>query len=498
VQLALKFRNMLPNVVREELDNLVATIVAFWSVEHNADGTHKDIHANSITINGKPITGDTPPINLPLIAKGDLLTRNDTDNVRLPVGSIGRVLTADPSADEGLSWQILTAALAQSFVTVNAEASLANHRRLVAGNNVALSTATPGQLIISASGGGGTGGGMNLDYLGDFAPGPVYNDGDIVIGADGIAYMCVVDGTTTPPEPWPGTGVAVNATVDASYWVVSGHAALTNERVMSALANGYVKSTGGEPSTVAVIPVAEGGTGATTASAARTNLGVGTVGPVNLSGDASTYLNGSGAWSTPQGVPSGSIIFFTTPCPPGYTRMSAWDGRYVRMGPSHATGGAASHSHGVGSYAMPSHTHPVGTLAVGSHSHSSGTLAVASHSHPNAGGTNAVADHVHAFSGTTGGESNGSAVMDAGGGMNCVRAPHTHTYGGNTVGSGGHSHTLTGSTGTTAPDVAGNTGTATATVTGVSGATGPTAITGASDAQANAPLFVDFYACQKD
>ena len=46
-------------------------------------------------------------------------------------------------------------------------------------------------------------------------------DGDIVLAADGIAYMCVVDGTTTPPEPWPGANVAINATVDASYWVVN-------------------------------------------------------------------------------------------------------------------------------------------------------------------------------------------------------------------------------------------------------------------------------------
>ena len=38
---------------------------------------------------------------------------------------------------------------------------------------------------------------MNLDYLGNYVAGPVYNDGDIVVAADGIAYMCVVDGTTT-------------------------------------------------------------------------------------------------------------------------------------------------------------------------------------------------------------------------------------------------------------------------------------------------------------
>lgn len=57
-------------------------------------------------------------------------------------------------------------------------------------------------IIIQSSGTGGGG----LAYLGDYAP-ATYKDGDIVVAEDGIAYMCVVDGTTTPPEPWPGTGI---------------------------------------------------------------------------------------------------------------------------------------------------------------------------------------------------------------------------------------------------------------------------------------------------
>jgi len=311
--------------------------------------------------------------------------------------------------------------------------------------------------------------------------------------------MCVVDGTTAPPTPWPGVGIAINAAVDASYWVVSPHSTLTNERVLSALANGYVKSTAGEPSTVAVIPITDGGTGASDATNARTNLGIGTVGPINLNGNANTYLNGAGGWTAPPtGVPSGSIIFFTTPCPVGYTRVAAWDGRYVRMGPSHTTGGVGSHSHGVGSYASPAHAHAVGSYAVGSHLHSSGTLAVASHSHSIAGSTNNPGDHTHSFSDTSGGESAGSFSADAGGGGLVARAPHTHAVGGVTAGGGNHTHTLSGTSGTAAPDVAGNTGSATASITGTSGSTGPTAITGASDAQANNPLYVDFYACQKD
>jgi hypothetical protein len=458
VQIIQKWRLELPRLVTEEFENIIATIRAYWGIEHKDDGTHGDIHADSITIGGVPIT---------------------------------------PGAGGGPS--------TQTFLTANTEPTLPNHRKLAAGANVALDISTPGWMVISAAG-GGTGGGMNLDYLGDFAPGPVYNDGDIVIGADGIAYMCVVDGTTTPPEPWPGVGVAVNATVDASYWVVNPHAALTNERVMSSLANGYVKSTGGEPSTVAIIPVAEGGTGASTPTNARINLGVGTVGPVNLNGNAATFLNGTGAWTTPPqaaGVPSGSIIFFTTPCPPGYTRVAAWDGRYVRMGPSHTTGGAASHSHGPGTYAPAAHTHTDGTYSVANHQHGAGSLVVASHNHGNvaiSGNTGNAGDHAHSYSGTTGGESNGSSVMDAGGGMNCVRAPHTHAFAGSTSTAGDHNHSFSGSgaTGSASPDVNGNTGSSTADVVGVSGPASVLDMTGTSDARANDPLYVDFFACQKD
>jgi hypothetical protein len=46
--------------------------------------------------------------------------------------------------------------------------------------------------------------------------------------------------------------------------------------------------------------------------------------------------------------------------------------------------------------------------------------------------------------------------------------------------------------------VAGDTGTNTAAVTGVSASTGPLGVTGSSDVQSNLPLYIDFYACQKD
>jgi hypothetical protein len=182
--------------------------------------------------------------------------------------------------------------------------------------------------VAGAAPSGSGGGGADLDYLGTYQPPVTYNDGDIVIGPDNIAYMCVVDGTTTPPEPWPGVGMAsavgppgpigpqgiqgvpgptgpqgpqgipgpqgpqgvhgTDAAVDAAYWVVAAHGVLTNERAMNTLANGYVKSNGGEPSTIPVIPVAEGGTGSTFPQGARTNLGLGTMSTQNADNVAIT------------------------------------------------------------------------------------------------------------------------------------------------------------------------------------------------------------------
>ena len=40
----------------------------------------------------------------PATTKGDLIVDNGTNNVRLPVGTNGYVLTADSTATEGLKW----------------------------------------------------------------------------------------------------------------------------------------------------------------------------------------------------------------------------------------------------------------------------------------------------------------------------------------------------------------------------------------------------------
>jgi hypothetical protein len=50
--------------------------------------------------------------------------------------------------------------------------------------------------------------GADLVYNGAYVPATSYEDGDIVVGADNIAYICVTP-TSTPPEAWPGGPVAV-------------------------------------------------------------------------------------------------------------------------------------------------------------------------------------------------------------------------------------------------------------------------------------------------
>src|SRR5262245_28952192 len=111
-------------------------------------------------------------------------------------------------------------------------------------------------------------------------PGPAGPQG--IQGPTGPTGPAGPQGNPGPQGPQGVQGVpGTSAGLDATYWVASAHSALTNEKDLSALANGYVKSTAGAPSTVATIPVSDGGTGANNAGTARTNLGLGTMSTQN-------------------------------------------------------------------------------------------------------------------------------------------------------------------------------------------------------------------------
>jgi hypothetical protein len=229
--------------------------------------------------------------------------------------------------------------------------------------------------------------------------------------------------------------------------MVSNHPTLVSERALNLLANGYVKSIWGEPSTVAVIPVSEGGTGATDTGTARANLGLGNVSTANYNGSSAYYLRGDGVWATiPDQIPQNMLAMFWTGCPAGWARAPWWDGYFFRSAAAY-TGtplGATNHYHGAGALAIPAHGHAAAGLTLPDHGHG-GWVTIA-------GSTNHTGDHVHYFdknfSGETSVNVNGDMDVDAGNSGKMARGPHTHNFQGRVDGDtdtrGGHSHSVSG------------------------------------------------------
>jgi hypothetical protein len=113
-------------------------------------------------------------------------------------------LIVHPHEDPATGGQLTEDALALSDVLTN-DATAGRHGFVPKlSGDVGSFLNGAGTWTTPAIGGGGT---TDLDYKGDYVS-ATYNDGDIVIAADGIAYMCTKNGVTTPPEPWPGVGIA--------------------------------------------------------------------------------------------------------------------------------------------------------------------------------------------------------------------------------------------------------------------------------------------------
>lgn len=94
----------------------------------------------------------------------------------------------------------LTNNTATYLTSADESLALVNSRQVLPGTNITFDDSVPNKRVIHST----VVSGSDLDYLGDYVPGQVYNDGDIVVGPDGITYMCTKDGINTPPEPWPG------------------------------------------------------------------------------------------------------------------------------------------------------------------------------------------------------------------------------------------------------------------------------------------------------
>lgn len=125
----------------------------------------------------------------------------------------------------------------------------------------------------------------------------------------------------------------------------------------------------------------------------------------NHSGDA-------GDGSSVMEIPSGAIAIFRSSCPSGWTRVSAWDNRFIRGASSYGgTGGASTHTHAISSLAnhthsVSSHQHGFGETGVNSTTDSPGTGSGISlsqgHIHYGGGASGSSTDTLSANSPTAG------------------------------------------------------------------------------------------------
>ena len=92
---------------------------------------------------------------------------------------------------------------------------------------------------------GGQGGSANLKYRGAYQDGQTYMDGNVVL-SDGVAYICVKNGTTTPPEVWPEAAGPVGPPGPQGAQGPAGIQGPAGAGVPSPVVNGqWVKGTGG-------------------------------------------------------------------------------------------------------------------------------------------------------------------------------------------------------------------------------------------------------------
>ena len=344
--------------------------------------------------------------------------------------------------------------------------------------------------VLHAAGGGGAGQ-TDLDYLGDYVP-ATYHDGDIVIAPDGIAYMCVKNNVTTPPEPWPGIGVST---------VVGPQGPAGPQGEPGPQGPQGIQGPPGPGGTPVGAIIMWGG------AAAPAEWLLCNGGAVSRA----TYPALFAAIGTIYGAGDGSTTFNLPNFSQRFPLGKAGAGTGATLG---EVGGSIdhahwvpSHSHSVGSLAVASHSHAVGTLTVDEHTHNSGTLNVASHTH-GAGtlATNSTGNHTHgvnshshsagsyavsvSVSGTTGNQ-NATEQWGITPGTTVItyaKVHHQHDFSDSASGSvtgtsgsatastdsnGAHSHTLSGATGSSSPDVTGSTSSSTAGISGVTGAAAP-------------------------
>lgn len=99
--------------------------------------------------------GQRPTPSNAEIVRVTLVAADTFSITRTQEGTVARAILAGDQIFVAVTQKVLTDIENRSFITVDAEAQLTASRRLVAGANVVLNTATPGEISIATAGGGG-------------------------------------------------------------------------------------------------------------------------------------------------------------------------------------------------------------------------------------------------------------------------------------------------------------------------------------------------------
>ena len=99
-----------------------------------------------------------------------------------------------------------------------------------------------GTTWVSASGGAAGG----VAYTGGYTTPKTYHDGDIVVDTNGVSWICVKEGTTTPPDPWPvGTSPTIPPLMDGQ-WLKASSGSLIWSPITQADVTGLVSALAGK------------------------------------------------------------------------------------------------------------------------------------------------------------------------------------------------------------------------------------------------------------
>lgn len=240
-------------------------------------------------------------------------------------GATGATGAAGADGTDGVNaFTTLTAGFVMPAELANVVATVADTSWMVLGQVLFVQTA--GYMQVAAIGGATSVTLTNLEntatsiYPGNAAPGAAIPNGSKV-GPGGV----------TGPA---GAAAASPAPVDATYITQTPNGTLTNEQALSLLATGYMRNTTatGVVSVQAVpIPIADGGTAATTAAGARTALGLGTIATQSAAAVALTGGTTDALVQTNVDINSGAIdgttVGATVPSTGAFTTLSSTGNR---------------------------------------------------------------------------------------------------------------------------------------------------------------------------